>query len=346
MKKGLKFLSLLLVLIMASVIFPVSAFAATEVYDTDEPHVEVPIHMEDLDAFEQQLVQMDGPMGDKFRDLANILTVQPEYWKKNAVKGTLEKKYSQKGSYKVSFHSETSEDEHIKLYQVWYPTELKTSDETWPVVIYVNGSGVPVSDYKPVLDHMASWGFVVIGCEDAESSNGYSGSTMLDYLLKQNNDKDSIFYHKINTEEIGCTGHSMGGNACINAATKYDNGRKYIKTIASQSAPGPLMTAFGLGAYDSTKLEIPCFFVGGNHLLEKMVDTDDNFQKVNNGKLVVAARRDGCIHSTVAKTVDPYVTAWMLFQLRNDPEAASIFVGTNPEIQNNENYIEVEIKNA
>ncbi len=149
---------------------PVSSFAAGDVYDTDEPNVTVPIHEEDLNAVEKELVKMDGPLGDKFRELANILTVQPEYWTKNAVKGHREKKFAKKGSYKVSFHLETSKDEHIQQYSVWYPTKLKSSTKAWPVVVWVNGGGVPVSDYKPVLDHMASWGFIVIGCEDADSA--------------------------------------------------------------------------------------------------------------------------------------------------------------------------------
>lgn len=297
-----------------------------------------------MNAVEKELVKMDGPLGDTFRSLANILTVQPEYWMQNSVKGHREKKFAKKGSYKVSFHSETSTDEHIQQYSIWYPTKLKSSTKTWPVVVWVNGGGVPVSDYKPILDHMASWGFIVIGCEDADSSNGYSGSTMLDYLLKANKQKGNLFYGKVDTKNIGITGHSMGGSACINAATKYKNS-KYFKTVASQSAPGPLMTATGLGAYDSSRLKTSCLFIGGNHLLEKMVDTNANFQNVNNGKLTVAALRDGCIHSTVLKTVDPYITAWMVFQLKGNETAAKVFTGSSPEITRNPNYVNVQIKN-
>ena len=37
---------------------PVSSFAAGDVYDTDEPNVTVPIHEEDLNAVEKELVKM------------------------------------------------------------------------------------------------------------------------------------------------------------------------------------------------------------------------------------------------------------------------------------------------
>ena len=37
----------------------------------------------------------------------------------------------------------------------------------------------------------------------------------LDYMLKLNEDPESIFYHKIDTDHIGIAGHSQGGRALI-----------------------------------------------------------------------------------------------------------------------------------
>ena len=39
----------------------------------------------------------------------------------------------------------------------------EVSGEKYPVVVFVNGTGVAASRYKPVFEHLASWGFIAIG---------------------------------------------------------------------------------------------------------------------------------------------------------------------------------------
>ncbi|WP_294188357.1 hypothetical protein [uncultured Clostridium sp.] len=75
----------------------------------------------------------------------------------------------------------------------------------------VNGTGVPASKYKAIFEHLASWGFIVVGNEDGESWNGNSTSQTLDYILSLNDDVNSIFNKKINVDAIGVAGHSQGG---------------------------------------------------------------------------------------------------------------------------------------
>ena len=52
----------------------------------------------------------------------------------------------------------------------------------------------------------------------------------LKYLLKQNDNKESIFYNKIDKDNIGVIGHSQGGVGAINAATESKH-KDIYKTI-------------------------------------------------------------------------------------------------------------------
>lgn len=75
-----------------------------------------------------------------------------------------EQKYTLKGDYEVSYYEQDAKNKQWKKFEVWYPAELETTDKTYPLVIMVNGTGVASSKYKPVFDHLASWGFIVSRC--------------------------------------------------------------------------------------------------------------------------------------------------------------------------------------
>lgn len=64
------------------------------------------------------------------------------YWKYVQIGGDIEAKYTDFGSYEVSyleFDSENAENEAYKKYEVWYPSEMKDTDKTYPLVIMTNG---------------------------------------------------------------------------------------------------------------------------------------------------------------------------------------------------------------
>ena len=53
-------------------------------------------------------------------------------------------------------------------------------------------------------------------------------------MLEQNENPDSIFYQKMDVENIGITGFSQGGAAVFNVLTKYEES-KYFKAAAPLS---------------------------------------------------------------------------------------------------------------
>lgn len=57
----------------------------------------------------------------------------------------------------------------------------------------------------------------------------------------------------------------------------------------------------------------------------------------------VTALRPGMDHGKMLYSADGYVTAWFMWQLQDDQDAARAFVGENPELLNNTMYQEVAV---
>ncbi len=263
--------------------------------------------------------------------------------------GEIEAKYLKKGSYKVSYFEEKTDDS-LKLQEVYYPKELETTDKKYPVVVFANGTGVAGSKYKALFEHLASWGFVVIGNEESESWNGKSSDKSISYILEQNKTEGSKFYQKIDVNNIGITGHSQGGVGVFNAITECSNANVY-KTAVALSPTHEEQAASTKWHYDLTAIKIPIMMLAGTKgdFETKMVIPIEKMKSMY-GKIPtdkVMARKAGYEHGEMLYVADGYVTAWLMWQLQKDTQAAKAFLGDNPEIMNNKLYQDqnVDIKN-
>ena len=107
------------------------------------------------------------------------------------------------------------------------PRELGMGGVKHPVITWGNGTGATPRSYTGLLNRLASHGFVVIA---SNSTNTGSGNEMLqgvDWVLEQNMTSGSPMFEKIDTSQIGATGHSQGGFGTCQAARDAR-----IKTIA------------------------------------------------------------------------------------------------------------------
>lgn len=263
-----------------------------------------------------------------------------DYTETTKTGGEIEAKYLKMGGYDVAYREEAAEGP-LKKYEVYYPSEMKNSDRTYPVVVFVNGTGVAGSKYKALFEHLASWGFIVVGNEDPESWSGASSDQSLAYILAQNERSDSVFYRKIDTANIGISGHSQGGAGVINAVTGREHSGLY-KTAVALSPTHEEMTAALGWHYDLTKVHIPILLLAGTAgefetelviPFEKMTAMFDKLQAEK-----VMARKTGCEHGHMLYAADGYVTAWLLWQLQGDEDAARAFVGDDAEILTNPLY--------
>lgn len=286
--------------------------------------------------------------------------IEDNYYESFDTSSTLEAKYATNGEYEVSEHSVASSDKTVKRFRIWYPTKLEEEGNKYPLVLITNASNTAALNIEPFFKKLASWGFIVAGNEDRQAGNGESTSKTLDYILELNNDKDSIFYQKVDEENIGSAGHSQGGAGALRAVTEFSNSNKY-KTIFTGSAAYELLATNMGWKYDMSKVNIPYFMTastgnsddngGSIHDESKLAgicplaSLIENYEGMTNNVLKVRARFKNAEHEDILEKTDSYMTAWFMYQLKNDQEARNVFIGENPEILNNSNWQDVAKNN-
>lgn len=254
--------------------------------------------------------------------------------------GDIESTYLKNGQYSVSyFEKETDED--FKKFEVWYPEEMKNENKTYPLIVVLNGTGVKASRYKSQFKHFASWGFIVIGTEEEESWDAVAADQSLSFMLEENENPEGNFYHKIDTENIAAIGHSQGGAGVFNAVTAFENS-SYYKTAVPLSPTNEKLSADLGWHYDLSKLNIPVLLLAGtvgDFEMQTVIPEEDMkrmYDRIPSQK--VMARKLECEHGHMLYSADGYVTAWLMWHLRNDQKAASAFTGDAPELLSNPLY--------
>lgn len=260
----------------------------------------------------------------------------------------IETKYAANGNYAVTHESHDAEEPRVGQHQVWYPSEVTTSNHRWPAVVLANGTGVNASRYEVIFRHMASWGFVVIGNEDVGSWDGLSTIISLQHLLDLDNDASSPLYGKVDTTAIGLAGHSQGGVAVYNAATRYDQSHLF-KAICPQSCASPDLSE-GLGwDFRPSQVAAPTLLMAGTGIVDAnsicpLASLQQNYDSIA-GQPVMMGRIIGVDHGDVLSRGEAYTTAWMRYWLCGDAEAARCFVGDDAEMFSNTQWQDVKHKN-
>lgn len=284
--------------------------------------------------------------------------VKEDYFETVTTNMPLEQNYTVMGQYEVSAVVFESNSKKIGQFKVWYPTEMERTSNTYPLVVMANGTGVKASKYEAIFMHLASWGFIVIGNEDENSWDGVSSSESLNLMLDLNQKSTSLFYGKVDIENIGIAGHSQGGVGAINAVTSLDNGG-YYKTIYTASTTHLALAQALQWPYDISKISIPYFMVAGTRKIDAgdgiegssnvgiapLFSLQENYAAIPNHVEKVMARRVDTEHGEMLYQADGYMTGWLMYQLQGDEKAAAIFVGQNAEILSNENWQDIEKNN-
>ena len=144
-------------------------------------------------------------------------------------------------------------------FNIYRPRDLATSGYCHPILVWANGhtdnpeqnpplcvtdSGANkwCGQYLPMMNHLASHGFVVIASLSTTTSRGTPLPTIagLDWLLQQSEVSSSPYYHRLDTANIGQLGHSEGGmSTCMVASEpRY----KALATICGTRSRSPVFT--------------------------------------------------------------------------------------------------------
>ena len=292
-----------------------------------------------------------GLMLFRNHQLSDRQILTDDYFKDFDTPYALEKQYSQMGDHEVSSTTYPSDNSAIGKIHVFYPSELDSSDGVWPMIMIVNPTDVPAARYQQFFERLASWGFVVVGCDDDDQGTGETASLVLDYMLEE-----SSFGERIDRSNIGIAGYSQGGAGALAAVTMYENGGLY-KTIFTGSAVNPQLAASKGWEYDYTKVAIPYFMTASTGKMDDsgkgevgeesagytpLASLVEVYDGMSGNVFKVRGRIAGADHSGMLLLPDGYMTAWMLYQLQGDEEAGKVFLGEDAEILQNDHWVDVE----
>lgn len=273
----------------------------------------------------------------------------------------VEEKFSQNGSYEVETMVIESGEADYSYYKIWFPKNIAEIAGSLPIIVYCNGTGMTDEDESTVklMTAFASWGYIAISNDHESSGNGDSASKGLDVLLSLNEDENSVFYKKADTEKIGVCGFSQGGSGAINTASegKHHNSTMF-KSICALSAPHKDLAAsiFQNTPYDASKVSVPAFLVAGTGSTDAGSATSmgicplgagliENMKQINNDNVIIGRYKDAD-HGTIQMFAQPYIIAWFNYTLLNDAFSATAFTGENAEIYSNSNWQDVYNKQS
>lgn len=172
----------------------------------------------------------------------------------------------------------------------------------------------------------------------------FSPEMCVRHLIKLNesrliNEKANVFCGKIDLDNIGITGHSQGGVGVLNAITIQEH--KDIYKAAVALSPTNQVLAENLEwKYDATKINTPIMLLSGAGGGDDWVVTGEQLEAIYDdiAGSKIMARRVNTDHGSMLSAADGYVTAWFMWLLKGDAEAAGAFTGDTPEIISNALY--------
>lgn len=199
---------------------------------------------------------------------------------------------------------------------VFYPSNIKESNTTYPIIAFANGTGFSYDIYENLIIALAKGGYVVIANTETMAADGTAQLNSVDFLISQNKNSSSVFYNKLNTDKIGLAGHSQGGRSAVNAGAKDSRVDCVISFAGSNYIE------------EAEKLSVPALFFSGSadmivNAKQWLVPAFENCK----GPAVYACLKNAghtrCC--TNPEDYSEYAIAWLNIWLKNDTNAKVIF---------------------
>lgn len=279
--------------------------------------------------------------------------ISPDYTMEIEDQGRLEQFYRMNGPYEVKSQvlSKGREEYGGYTYTLWYPAGLGRY-RSWPLplVICLNGTGGSAENDEPLHEHLASWGFLVLGNSDPQTGPGWSGEYGIRQMLLLNGTKGSFLYGKVDTKHIGIIGYSQGGAGAWHALDR-DHGSAYTAMATVSAVTKSISRRLKLDnwLYDTGKAKIPVLMVSGNGILDRdfispLKEMNENFDAMTRAPYAAMGRRKHTDHLDIQRDADAYLTAFFCWQLKGDLRGQEIFTGPHAELKENRGWEQVRIK--
>jgi len=229
-------------------------------------------------------------------------------------------------------------------YKLYYPTNLGSGGFRHPILTWGNGTNGTPNNYNGLLTHLASWGFAVIASNSGSTGTGTQIRDGAFYMVNQDANPASIFYQKLDIANVGALGHSQGAGGTLNA-TLLSGG--VITSALTVALPDPFWWSTPVPNMSTWPTAAQIFFIRGtSDFLATEGAAVNWYNPVPGGAAKAAQKSAGHNEVQNANTrLKGYITAWMLYTLRNDAYARGAFVGSPPEINTNTAWQQVAEKN-
>lgn len=199
---------------------------------------------------------------------------------------------------------------------IYYPDNIQYATKPYPVIAWANGTMVTSGFYDKLLVEIAKGGYIVVACDESMSADGKAQIASIDFVLEKNNDKNDIFYNKIDTNRIGVIGHSQGGRSSVNAA-QADSRIDCLISLAGSNYD-----------YEVEGLKTPALFIAGtNDMIVSPSQWIEPAYDIAEGPAVYASL-DGAIHTTCSTNPEKYsdyIIHWFDSWIKNDKSALNTF---------------------
>jgi len=210
---------------------------------------------------------------------------------------------------------------------IFRPTTLGQGGVTHPVIIWGNGTGASPSSYAALLTHLASHGFIVAAANTANAGNGSQMLSCLTFVISQNATSGSVFFHHVDIDRVGASGHSQGGAGTIMA------GRDARVKVTAPLQPY-IRAIQGGGTFATASIgqqRGPMFLVSGGADTIAVPNTHQRPVFSGANVAVVWGTLAGATHFEAGGNAGDFrapVTAWFRAKLMDDASAARLFPPT------------------
>lgn len=262
----------------------------------------------------------------------------------------------------------------LMTHTIYRPENLNlinTKNEQMPIVL-MSGPGCDCDgdSFRPFYTELASHGYIVIVAgppvpEGTRALMWYNTpedlKAGLDWILKENQSKDSPYYKKINTKKIALFGQSCGGIQCLRMA---DDPR--ISTLVFWNSGSTLMG--NVGPTDNTKrldndrelmgtrdvqqlvlsLRIPvAYFVGDTDMALPAAERD--FQQRKSNTFFAVRHIPGDSHAGTFREPNggafgEIALKWLNYTLKKDKAARQFFTKAPLSLGNDNDWIKATVK--
>jgi pimeloyl-ACP methyl ester carboxylesterase len=242
-------------------------------------------------------------------------------------------------------------------YQIFRPASYASLGFASPIITWGNGTSAVPGLYTTLLSHFASYGFTVIASTLESTGSGREMDAGLHYLVTQNGAAGNVYSGHLNVDKIAAVGHSQGADGAARVA-EFDPAVTTLLTFSLPASYLALANADCPTAADCTaNLELvkqPTFLMSTYGFADSLIDNPEESAELEYNDLPgqaamgIIAISDGkqADHSSNQDVEDGgnpggelgYATAWLEYQLRGNPFAATAFTGPDPEITINPNW--------